>query len=410
MKNFIIPLLLVATSTFAQNPLTTDQWTTDIQQYQKTITEKHKNPFTVISKADFNAACDALISSLPDKNPEQTTVELCRIAASIGDSHTGISYRAQHLYPYSFYWFADGLKVIWIHRDNRTLLGGSLVSIDGLPAADVIKRIKSMIPHENDAQLKLHIPNYLTHAEALFGLGITKSKSGGTFVFKATDGTEHSLELKPVSMAQMGMFRNNLAMVQPRKPMLANENATKIYWFKTLEEQNAVYVSYKTCREDRNYAFNQFVKDIMTQLDHMDQPKLIIDLRANGGGNSAIFAPMLKAIKDRPGLNKKGKLYVIIGRRTFSSAVLNAMDLRNETEAILVGEPTGGKPNHFGEVKNDRLTNSGLRFTWSVKYFTVTDGDPASIFPDVDVRNTIDDYRAGNDVVLKEIFEAASRR
>ena len=119
---------------------------------------------------------------------------------------------------------------------------------------------------------------------------------------------------------------------------------------------------------------------------------------------------MLKAIKDRPGLNKKGKLYVIIGRRTFSSAVLNAMDLRNETEAILVGEPTGGKPNHFGEVKNDRLTNSGLRFTWSVKYFTVTDGDPASIFPDVDVRNTIDDYRAGNDVVLKEIFEAASRR
>ena len=43
---------------------------------------------------------------------------------------------------------------------------------------------------------------------------------------------------------------------------------------------------------------------------------------------------------------------LLIGRATFSSAQMNAQQFRDRTKAILVGEPTGQKPNHFGEIKN----------------------------------------------------------
>jgi hypothetical protein len=42
---------------------------------------------------------------------------------------------------------------------------------------------------------------------------------------------------------------------------------------------------------------------------------------------------------------------VIIGGRTFSAAMTNAIDFRKETKAILVGEPAGERPNGYQETK-----------------------------------------------------------
>jgi hypothetical protein len=55
--------------------------------------------------------------------------------------------------------------------------------------------------------------------------------------------------------------------------------------------------------------------------------RLVVDLRLNGGGNSAILDPWITEIKSSP-LNKKGHLFVIVGRATFSSAIMNAVRLK----------------------------------------------------------------------------------
>ncbi len=65
----------------------------------------------------------------------------------------------------------------------------------------------------------------------------------------------------------------------------------------------------------------------------------------------------------RGGIDQRGKIFVVIGRRTFSSGLLNAHDLAARTRAILIGEPTGGKPNSYGEVESFTLPRSGLRAT-----------------------------------------------
>jgi C-terminal processing protease CtpA/Prc len=110
-------------------------------------------------------------------------------------------------------------------------------------------------------------------------------------------------------------------------------------------------------------------------------------------------------LKKRPHFLKKGSTYVLIGRRTFSSAILNAIDLKKQTSAIFVGEPTGGKPNHYGEVQMMRLPQSGLPVTYSIKYFRVLDDDPESLEPDIFVEPGISDYLEKTDPVLNYVLE-----
>jgi hypothetical protein len=102
--------------------------------------------------------------------------------------------------------------------------------------------------------------------------------------------------------------------------------------------------------------------------------------------------------------NQKGKLFFIIGRQTFSSAVGNATQFKGSTNSILVGEPTGGKPNSYGEVLNFTLPNSGVMVQYSTKYITKTSENPISLFPDYDVEISLQDYAQGKDPVLDFIM------
>jgi hypothetical protein len=62
-----------------------------------------------------------------------------------------------------------------------------------------------------------------------------------------------------------------------------------------------------------------------------------------------LVMPLIDSIIRRPDLNKRGNLYVIIGRRTYSAAQNTSTYLERFTNPIFVGEPTGSSPNFVGE-------------------------------------------------------------
>jgi C-terminal processing protease CtpA/Prc len=76
---------------------------------------------------------------------------------------------------------------------------------------------------------------------------------------------------------------------------------------------------------------------------------------------------------------------------------------RNTTKATLVGEPTAGKPNHFGEVRNFDLPNSHITVSYSTNYFRDSKEDTDSLMPDVLAELTFRDYLAGADPALNAI-------
>jgi hypothetical protein len=114
--------------------------------------------------------------------------------------------------------------------------------------------------------------------------------------------------------------------------------------------------------------------------------------------------PLLSALERRPRWSSGEGLYTIIGRATFSSALMNAFDLKSRTRAILAGEPTGGKPNHFGQVSSFILPTSRVQVFHSTRFFRLTESDPQSLEPDIFVEITSQDFLEGRDPVLEAVW------
>jgi C-terminal processing protease CtpA/Prc len=149
----------------------------------------------------------------------------------------------------------------------------------------------------------------------------------------------------------------------------------------------------------------EFCMDLMKIINQEDVDRLVIDLRNNLGGNSTLLEPFISELSSCHKLNRVGGIYVILGRETFSSALLNAYALKNKTSAIFIGEATGGKPNCYGEVKSFELRNSKLQIRYSTKYYKIIEDDEQeSFFPDVNTELTFKDYKENRDPCMECIL------
>ena len=139
---------------------------------------------------------------------------------------------------------------------------------------------------------------------------------------------------------------------------------------------------------------------MVEEVERQKPQRLFVDLRNNGGGGSRVLEPIVDWLASHPVLNHPSRCFVAIGRRTFSSAMLNTVHFRERTAATILGEPTGGKPNAYGEVKMVRLPRSGIGVWFSTNYFSSVEGNPPSVDPDRLVETSAEDYFAGRDPVL----------
>jgi len=80
------------------------------------------------------------------------------------------------------------------------------------------------------------------------------------------------------------------------------------------------------------------------------------------------------------------------------------VDLKKETNAILVGEPIGERPNSYQENDEMKLPNSGVLVSYSTKYYKFLDEDVPAVMPDKRIDPTWTDYKAGRDAVMDWIL------
>ena len=84
-----------------------------------------------------------------------------------------------------------------------------------------------------------------------------------------------------------------------------------------------------------------------------------------------------------------------MGRGTQSAAMVNAIELRKDLNAILVGEPSGTKPNYYSENDELRLPNSRLQVSYSTRYYKLQDQDTPSLMPDRLIEPSWETYPGG---------------
>ncbi len=389
-------------ASFSPSDVTLEQWAQDLDFLSTELPKRHKNLFHNISESEFLTQIEELKTKLPSLAPDEILAGLMKIIASVGDSHTTLGYRPQQGLPLMLYWFKDGIAILNTTSEYKNILYGKITAIGGKPIENIVAALTAIIPHENEAQVKNKITNLLTDTMILHGMRLIPSQDSASLTVRTTSGRVVILDMKPLPFSSKPEWLVDTSDESDAPLYLTNRRL--FYWYKTLPDSQTLYFKYNSCQNMTGQSFSDFVKTLFDPLDAEKFKRIVIDLRHNGGGNSGLFAPFLEALEKRPEFRQKGSIYVLIGRRTFSSAILNAINLKKQTPAIFVGEPTGGKPNHYGEVQFFRLPQSGLPVTYSVKYFRVIENDPDSLVPDLLIEPRISDYLKKTDPVLKSVL------
>ncbi len=375
------------------------RWSEDLDSLAKELPERHVDFFHSLSREAFRRDVAAVRASIESSTDAELTLRFMRLAASAGDGHTRVAgdFASFRALPLSMYVFADGVGVIAATEAYAEHVGSRVVAIGDKSIDELEAALAPFISHDNRSGLLNQLPSYLLLADALQEAGAIDSVESARVTFEA-DGERKTVDMETVPVPEL---RTMTWKPIERSAPLCEQKMQFPHWNDWIADAKTLYFKYNACHDAEG--FNRLVNGTVGFIEQNDVERFVLDLRHNGGGNSVIFAPLQRWLAASD-FNRPGGLYVILGRRTFSSALLNALDLRS-TSAIFVGEPTGGRPNHFGEVKTFQLPNSGLTVAYSTKYFRrIPDADPPSMEPDIHVEPTFEQWKAGQDPVLETVL------
>lgn len=414
MKNLLLMVFVFFSMTaFSQDKKNID-WTTDLNFIKTELPKNHYNLYMVKSEQYFMHGIDQIAEQQNELSDFEVAMKLQQLIASMGDAHTALSLKPflnfNKILPLSLMWFDDGIWIQATTKDNESILGSKLLGINDIPIHTVVDSLCTLFTTDNKATVKKTFPQLFPLVQLLEYFGFSSSDSVQLQL-------ENNGEIRNYTILPERMNRSNTVEILPDPMPLCYQNGRAFFWDKVQKEDNVFYIQYNRCAGSENPpggfrgdvqklpSFKSFQEAVIDTILHHDFDKVIIDIRLNGGGNSAQGTEFVKELSTIEKINQKGKLYVIVGRRTFSSAIINAMDFKNMTKAILVGEETAGKPNHLGEVRLLKLPSSGMTLQYSTKYFKRTGEDLKTITPDQVVETNFNDFKEGRDPVYDWILK-----
>ncbi len=389
----------------AHGQMTTELWQTDIKVLAQNLLAKHPDFYTKHTAQEFEEAFDTLSQQIPMLDDAQIIIELNRLVAMGGDSHTNIEINAasktMHRLPIQCVVLADGVFISAATALNKELVGAQIIGFGDTNAAEAFEKISVLFGYENNSRLMNAGSSYITLLPALAAVGLADAFDAKTYPLTIRDAAgERVVTLDctvPTIRPSWVSFAQNLENGMPLMYRKANGD----YQTDFLPESKAMYLAYNKCKNAKDFPMELLIKFIMEKSEEFDAQRLVIDLRFNGGGDETVLWPMIDTLKESERFSNPGNIITLISRYTYSSAMSNAHQLRDRAGAVLIGEPTGGKPNHFGEIQSFTLPNSKLVVSHSTKWFQRFDEDLDAVYPDVPVEVESADFFAGNDPVLK---------
>jgi len=403
---------MLSLTIYAQNKKI--DWNADLDYLAKELPKKHYDFFTVKSKDDFLSGINAIKQEIKNLTDFQMALKIQQLIATFGDSHTMLNFirwidKNQTL-PIHVLWASDGLYILRTTPENEEILGSQLLSINKIPITHIIDSLSTLFTIDNQAIVKTYIPLVLPSLQILEYFGFTNTEQV-ELGLKTEANQNQTYILKPALMN-----RNNRISFTPDSLTFSVKNEDLFFTDFYYPDDKIYYMLYNTCwskEKELKYgkkkkaktmpSFKEFEEKAFHALKNESVEKIIFDLRNNGGGASWQGTVFIEKLAKFLEANPEIKTYVVLGRATFSSATLNALDFKRCTNAIFVGEETAGKPNHFGEIRGFQLPNSKLQVHYSTKYFKNTDEDMNTMRPDVEIEMSFRDFAKGIDPVFEWI-------
>lgn len=375
-----------------------ERWIQDVDYLAAELPRLHPNLFFQTPRGEFDAVVAAVRTAAATARDHEVVAGLMRIAAVAHDGHTTVwRWRGFRYLPLALTRLADGLYVTAASEPLRAALGLRVVAVGDVEVAALEARAEPFVSHENDAWLRVRLAELLAIPEMLHVLGATSDPAAVRFRFQAPDGTPVELEVSALATpAQLVDLTTASGATLPLHQQRTGEN----YWLTLVEGSRTLYLQYRRC-QNGSEPFGSMADRAFGLLDGGAAERLVVDVRHNGGGDSRVDDRLIEGLQGRPAWRQRGRLYCLIGGETFSSGMWTADDLR-KLGAVLVGSPTGGKPNSYGNNSTLQLPNSLLQVSYSTRHYQLISGsDPPWLAPELAVDETIADLRAGRDALLE---------
>lgn len=427
MKNFFLLLLCTAgflsapaqvdhhqqAAAISSVPLSAADWQSDLRFLQHTVHKDYSFLFKKTTAAEFDAEVEKLYKAMPAMKEHERIAGIARIVSSFKYGHTDISWRQSpvkyHVAPVNFYWFSDGVYAEGADKEYASIVGAKLVKVEGMPVMKALEAVKPLVPVENDMYFKGYGLDFLLIPEALHAQGVTKElRKTVTYTFekngKNFDQTITGKEVFRLPRTY-GFVSKGSGWVMARDTTATPhylKNLDKIYYYEYLPASKTMYVRHSQIQDDPQEAIPEFYKKVFEFIEKNDVQRLVLDVRLNGGGNNYKNKPIVTGIIKSTKINVPGKLFVIIGRRTFSACQNLVNELSNYTNALFVGEPTSENINFYGDNHRVDLPKTKipifLSFAWWQDKPQWENAD--WLGPHLAVEMSFEDYRLNKDPVL----------
>mgnify|MGYP003451010490 FL=1 len=418
MNKIIILIATIFSINIYSQETETENWITDLNFLKSELPKKHKNLFFKISKNEFENEIEKIIKQLDKDTDIETSLKLNQLIAKIGDSHTTLSTShistKRKIIPLDFMWFKEGLFISGTTEDNYEIIDKKLISINGFKTKTIIDSLRTLFVDENIALINTNSSRLLDSNILLKYFGFSKPNDS-IYDLELSDVNNNIFHYKLMEV-ENDMKRNKVfTKINNEKPFYRN-NSGKSFKEEYFPNEKIYFIQYNKCvsREtiekygDKETAhkypsFSEFEEKVLKTLETSEIEKLIFDMRFNGGGSSYLAENLIDKIAANKKINKKGKLFVVVGNDTFSSAIFNTIYFKDKTNAIIIGEETSGKPNHYGYVKSFTLPYSEIKVRYSSEFWKLTEDNDVSIVPDVKIENSYNDYKNGIDPVFEYV-------
>ena len=396
------------------SPAAASAWQRDLDYMVDCIEKYHPDAFHRISRAAFERRVSSLRARIPTLDRAQTILGLASIIALVHDAHTGFGLGTSppvefHALPIKVYQYTDGVFIQAAAPQYKSLVGDEILSVGGVPIATVLQRLLTVVMVTNDWTFRSQLA-FQFKGEILHALGLSESDDAATLRVRGPAGVS-SVEIKmiphPFSVGYKPGSPDGSDWVNSRSGIapLYLRHLNKFYWYEWRPGTRTLYVQCNFILNAEDESLTEFFTKVFAFADATNVNKFVLDLRFNGGGDNTLLPVVVQNLVKRDRLNASGKLFVIIGRGTQSAAENLVNRLQRDTKATFVGEPTGERPNEFGDPWPFILPHSRIEVhVASIQWEDIDPRDDRDwTGPDLAAELTSSDYASNVDPAMNAI-------
>ncbi len=360
-----------------------------------------------MSPERFDAAVNELDDAIGTLAPHQIIVRMAQIGALLGDAHTYVDLPAEgplafSRLPVRLTLLSDGIFVTATTADLQHLLGHRLERLGQMSVDGAFQRVATAVSRDNESTLRFLVPRRMVMPEVLHAVGVIGELKRVPLVLADRSGTSVELQLAPLESDDEPDWREGAGVFGSDTALYwADPEAN--YWLRHLPDRRALYLQFNAVRDRDDEPLADFALRLGDFITANQLQRLVIDLRRNIGGNSRLTYPLIREIIKTGVFQQPGRLFTLIGPASISATVVFAIELDRYTENIFIGEPSGGRPNQYGENRFFALPNSGVAVSYASAFFQTAGpfNERPWIEPLVAVSMSSEDYFAGRDPALE---------